>query len=145
MTVIHTKCWCWLNNTWNSLLCSEFFFAICRLCHAHMRKDPRLSLLSHTANVEKLGGVWEQAYSLMILHWIVLFVLRSMSSLRLTSWQRSLWWLSRATTPGAMEAGGHWDIQKSTSTWISLRLWTVVTVESDSWGKITKTHFRMRN
>ena len=38
-------------------------FAIFRLCHAHMRKDTRLSLLFHTASDEKLGGAWEPVWA----------------------------------------------------------------------------------
>ena len=39
-------------------------FAIFRLCHAHVKKDTRVSPLFHTASNGKLGGIWEQGYDL---------------------------------------------------------------------------------
>jgi len=38
-------------------------FAICRLRHAHVRKDTRLSLLFRTARNEKLVGAGERGYA----------------------------------------------------------------------------------
>ena len=37
-------------------------FATCRLRHAHVRKDTRLSPLFRTASDGKLGGAWERGY-----------------------------------------------------------------------------------
>ena len=41
------------------------FFSICRLCHAHVRKDTRLSPISRTASDENLGGALGNGARLM--------------------------------------------------------------------------------
>ena len=46
-----------------SLLVRQIF-ATCRLRHAHVRKDTRLSPLYRTESDGKLGGAWERGYNI---------------------------------------------------------------------------------
>ena len=45
---------------------SSQIFATCRLHHAHVRKDTRLSPLFRTASDGKLSGAWERGYVLIV-------------------------------------------------------------------------------
>ena len=49
----------WLNNMWKTLLLHSEFWAICRLCHPHMRKDTRT--LFHTASDKSWVGPGNKA------------------------------------------------------------------------------------
>ena len=121
-------------------ICETFlnFLAICQLCHAHVRRDTRLSPLSHTVNDKKLDrACGNKATQLLHWHWssCLIFDLSTGDDIK-WGFEQQCWWSALhylAPPPGPR---GYWFHQHLPIDHCVLQPDPWTTGDSQHWGML---------